>query len=291
MPGRGQATSPATGGRLAFVATRPVAISMFILALAVFGGVSFFKLPVDLLPEISYPTLTVRTAYPGAAPEDVEDRCSVRIQEALSTLPDLVRTSSISRAGFSDVLLEFDWGTNMTFAVQEVRDRLDGVFLPDDAERPLILRYDPNLDPILRFGVAPSARMLEAGGGELGTEAYVRLRWVAEKRIKRELEGLEGVAAVQVRGGLEEEILVSVDPHKLAELDLDPATVAGRLAQENLNASGGQIREGSTDYLVRTLNEFKTVEEIEDLSIVRRGGATIRIRAGRWRGPRSPLPS
>ncbi|MCP3916760.1 MAG: efflux RND transporter permease subunit [bacterium] len=265
------ATTAATG-RLAFVEHRPVAITMFILALAVFGVVSFFKLPVDLLPEISYPTLTVRTAYPGAAPEDVEDRVSVRIQEALSTLQNLVRTTSISRAGFSDVVLEFDWNTNMTFAVQEVRDRLDGVFLPNDAERPLILRYDPNLDPILRVGVSPAA------GGASDLETFIRLRWLAEKRIKRELEGVPGVAAVQVRGGLEEEIRVSVNPLRLASYNLDPKTIGQRLRQENLNASGGQIREGSTDYLVRTLNEFQTLEEIENLAIVRRGDATIRIR-------------
>ena len=84
---------------------------MFMVAIAVFGVVSLFKLPVDLLPEISYPTLTVRTTYPGAAPEDVEDRVSMRLQEALATLPGLVRTTSISRAGASDVVLEFDWGT------------------------------------------------------------------------------------------------------------------------------------------------------------------------------------
>jgi len=248
-----------------------VAITMFILALEVFGGVSLSKLPMDLLPEISYPTLTVRTAYPGAAPEDVEDRCSVRIQEALATLRGLVRTTSISRAGFSDVVLEFDWGTPMTFAVQEVRDRLDGVRLPNAAERPLILRYDPNLDPILRVGIRPSEE------GEQAAD-LVRLRWLAEKRVKRVLEGLEGVAAVQVRGGLEEEILVRVDPQKLAAHDLAPATLANRLAQENLNASGGQIREGSTDYLVRTLNVFQSVAEIEELAVVRRGDAVIRVR-------------
>ncbi|MFT4542098.1 MAG: HAE1 family hydrophobic/amphiphilic exporter-1 [Planctomycetota bacterium] len=264
--------------RLGFVATRPVAITMFFLALAVFGAVSLFKLPVDLLPEISYPTLTVRTGYPGAAPEDVEDRCSVRIQEALSTLPDLVRTSSISRAGFSDVVLEFNWGTNMTYSVQEVRDRLDGVFLPSDAERPLILRYDPNLDPILRIGVRPAQDRLDREDGELDMAAFIRLRWLAEKRIKRELEAVEGVAAVQVHGGLREEIRVSVDPFKLAELDLDPSMVSTRLSQENLNASSGQIREGSTDYLVRTLNEFQDVEEIANLALVRRGDAVVRIR-------------
>jgi len=267
----GPAADPGRGSTLAFVARRPVAISMFMVALAVFGVVSFSKLPVDLLPEISYPTITVRTAYPGAAPEDVEDRISIRLQEALSTLPDLVRTTSVSRAGYSDIVLEFDWGTNMTFSVQDVRDRLDGVFLPDGAERPLILRYDPNLDPILRIGVRPAGELL-------GEETLIQLRWLAEKKIKRELEGIEGVAAVQVRGGLEEEILVRVDPYKMAAHNLDPDMIANRLAQENLNASGGQIREGSTDYLVRTLNEFQDVEEIAELALVRRGAAAIRVR-------------
>jgi HAE1 family hydrophobic/amphiphilic exporter-1 len=126
---------------------------MFMVAMTVFGFVSFSKLRVDLLPEISYPTLTVRTTWPGSAPEDVEERISEKIQEALSTLDDLVRSTSISRAGVSDVVLDFDWGTEMSFAVQDVREKLDSVFLPDGAERPLILRYDPNLDPILRIGV------------------------------------------------------------------------------------------------------------------------------------------
>ncbi len=259
---------------LAFVATRPVGISMFFAALAVFGMVSLAKLPMDLLPEISYPTLTVRTAFPGSAPEDVEDRCSVRISETLATIGGLVRISSTSRAGFSDVLLEFDWGMEMTYAVQEVRDRLDGVRLPAAAERPLILRYDPNLDPVLRIGLSPPA-----GGGTLSAEdQFIHLRWVAEKKIKRELEGIEGVAAVQVRGGLHEEIRVSVDPGKLAAHNLELATIATRLAQENLNASGGRIREGSTEYLVRTLNEFEDVAEIENLAIVRRGATEIRIK-------------
>lgn len=257
---------------LDFVATRPVAISMLMVALAVFGFVSFSKLPVDLLPEISYPTLTVRTNFPGAAPEDVEDRVSVPLQESLATLPNLVDTASISRAGTSDVVLEFDWGTEMTFAVQEVRDRLDGVNLPDDVEKPLILRYDPNLDPILRFGLAPAK-----GKDASASETLIRLRWLADRRIKRELEGIPGVAAVQIRGGMEEEIRVRVDPFKMATFDLDPALIGQRLAQENLNASGGQIREGSTDYLVRTLNEFRSVQEIRELAIARVGTARVRI--------------
>ena len=262
---------------LAGVVRRPVAVSMFVLLLVVFGGVSFTKLKVDLLPEVSYPTLTVRTSWAGAAPEDVEQRISEKLQEALSTLDDLVRSTSISRAGTSDVLLEFDWGTPMTFAVEEVRERLGGVFLPEDSERPLILRYDPNLDPILRLGIrAPSGH--EAQTEDERDEELIRLRWLAENRIKRELETLEGVAVAQVRGGLEEEIRVHVDPQKLAALHVDPAELARRLAQENINASGGSLTEGSNEYLVRTVNQFRTVAEIEDMPVARRGQSAIRVR-------------
>jgi HAE1 family hydrophobic/amphiphilic exporter-1 len=262
---------------LGVVIRRPVAVTMFVISLAVFGSVSFSKLKLDLLPEISYPTLTVRTTWPGAAPEDVEERVSEKIQEALSTLDHMVRSTSISRAGTSDVVLEFDWGTHMTFAVEDVRERLGGVFLPEGSDKPLILRYDPNLDPILRIGIrAPAARAAESA--EERTAELIQLRWIAEKRLKRELEALEGVAVAQVRGGLEEEIRVHVDPERLAALQVDPTELARRLAQENINASGGALTEGATEYLVRTVNQFRDVTEIEEMPVVRRGEAVVRVR-------------
>ena len=263
-------------GALTFVVRRPVAISMFVLAMAVFGFVSLSKLSVDLLPEISYPTLTVRTTWPGAAPEDVEERISEKVQETLSTLDNLVRSTSISRAGVSDVVVDFDWDTPMTFAVQDVREKLDTVFLPTTADRPLILRYDPNLDPILRIGVS-----LPPGRAPIDEDdrisQLIHLRWFAENRIKRDLESMEGIAAVQVRGGLEEEIRVRVDPHRLAANQIDPGDLANRLAQENINAAGGRLIEGSSEYLVRTVNQFKSVEEIEQMPVARRGEAVIRV--------------
>jgi len=261
---------------LSLVTNRPVAISMLMAALVVFGFVSLSKLSVDLLPDISYPTLTVRTTWEGAAPEDVEERVSEKVQEALATLQNLVRSTSISRAGTSDCLLEFDWGTQMTFAVQDVREKLDGVSLPRAAERPLILRYDPNLDPILRIGIrVPEGR--EGLGAQERQSQLIQLRWLAENRTKRELESLDGLAAVQVRGGLEEEIRVRVDPHELAAKRIDPGELASRLAQENINASGGSLLEGSAEYLVRTVNQFRTLKEIEDLPVARRGNSTIRV--------------
>jgi HAE1 family hydrophobic/amphiphilic exporter-1 len=261
---------------LELVTRRPIAVTMFVLSMAVFGAVSLSKLNVDLLPEISYPTLTVRTSWPGAAPEDVEQRISEKVQEALSTLDDLVRSTSISRAGASDVVLEFDWGTSMTFAVEDVREKLGGVSLPRDADRPLILRYDPNLDPILRIGItSPEGR--EPIGEEERVAELLRLRWLAENRVKRELESMESVAAVQVRGGLIEEIRVRVDPQRLAALHVDPGDLAARLAAENINASGGSLREGSAEFLVRTVNQFRDVAEIENLPVLRRGDAVIRV--------------
>ncbi|HEX6885148.1 MAG TPA: efflux RND transporter permease subunit [Planctomycetota bacterium] len=278
-PGAAPPAPPRSGAEafLALVIRRPVAVTMFVISLAVFGAVSFSKLKLDLLPEISYPTLTVRTTWPGAAPEDIEERISEKIQEALSTLDDMVRSTSISRAGTSDVVLEFEWGTHMTFAVEDVRERLGGVFLPEGTDKPLILRYDPNLDPILRIGVrAPPGR--EALGEAERTAELIALRWIAEKRIKRELEALEGVAVAQVRGGLEEEIRVHVDPERLAALKIDPTELAARLAQENINASGGALTEGATEYLVRTVNQFRDVAEIEEMPVVRRGDAVVRVR-------------
>ncbi|MEO0652023.1 MAG: efflux RND transporter permease subunit, partial [Planctomycetota bacterium] len=258
-------------GLLPTVTRRPVAVTMLMLSLAVFGLVSFVELEQDLLPEISYPTLTVRTSWPGSAPEDVEQRVSTRIQESLNSLPGLVRSSSTSRAGTSDVLLEYTWGTPMTFAVQDVRERLDGVFLPEGAERPLILRYDPNLDPVLRVGLTNAS-------GASDEDALIQLRWTAENRIERELESIEGVAAIEVRGGLVEEIHVEADPYQLAARNIDPSELQTRLAQENINASGGALREGSTEYIVRTVNEFRDIEEIADLAVAERGDAVVRVR-------------
>ena len=143
MPSRARTTS--------FSTTRPVAIAMVFLAAVVFGYFSYGRLPVKLMPEMAYPTLTVRTEYDGAAPEEVENDISRPIEEALGVIGGLRRLSSISRADLSDVVLEFSWDTPMSEAIQDTLEKLDLVLLPDAAERPLILRFDPSLDPIVRM--------------------------------------------------------------------------------------------------------------------------------------------
>ncbi|MEO6245484.1 MAG: efflux RND transporter permease subunit [Opitutaceae bacterium] len=250
----------------AFTVKRPVSILMVVMAVAVFGWVSNQRLALTLMPNMSYPTLTVRTVYPGTAPEEMESVVSRPLEQQLGVIPKLVSISSVSKAGQSDVVLEFQWKTDMDLVAQAVREKLDRLRLPEGAQRPLLLHYDPSLDPILRVGLA-------------GPQSLFELRHLAEHDVKRRIEALNGVAAVQVKGGLEEEFLVALDESKLATLKLDITQIGQRLAAGNVNMPGGNLREGQTEYVIRTLNEFKTVEEIGNLIVSRSNNAIdIRLR-------------
>ncbi len=250
---------------------RPVTTFMLMVAMVVFGLIAFSRLPINLLPDISYPTLTVRTDYPGTSPQEVETLVSKPIEDAVGVIPGVVRVSSISRPGRSDVVVEFAWKTDMDFAALDIRERLDMIRLPDDAEAPMLLRFDPSLDPIMRIGLT-------------GEDSLVALRLMAEEEIKPALESLAteggeggGVAAVKVSGGLEEEIHIQVNEAKLAQLHLSVENVATRLAQENVNLTGGVLKDGEAEYIVRTLNEFQRVDEIPNILIVMRDGKPVRL--------------
>ncbi len=255
-----------------FITDRPVAVTMVFLAAIVFGYFSYGRLPVTLMPEMSYPTLTVRTEYPGAAPEEVENDVTRPLEEALGVIGGLRRISSVSRAGLSDVVLEFSWDTTMSAAIQDTLEKLDLVFLPDEAERPLILRFDPSLDPVMELSLAGADDRFE------GEEGLRRLRRIAELQVKRALEPIKGVAAVRVRGGLEEEIEIRINKDNLRRTDTSIATVVQRLRQENVNVAGGTLTEGRTEYMVRTLNEYTSLEQIADTIVEMRGDRAIRIR-------------
>jgi hydrophobic/amphiphilic exporter-1 (mainly G- bacteria), HAE1 family len=254
-----------------FTTSRPVGVLMVFLAAVVFGFFSFGRLPVTLMPELTYPTLTVRTEYPGAAPEEVENEVSRPIEEALGVIGGLNKISSISRPGLSDVVLEFLWGTDMAKATQETLEKLDLVFLPREAERPLILHFDPALDPIMELSFSGRDARFE------GEEGLRRLRRIADLQVKRLLEPIKGVAAVRVRGGLEEEYHVLIDKPSLVRAGLSIQTVIDRLRQENINVAGGTLREGRAEYMVRTLNEYESIEEIAGTIVTRHEGRNLRI--------------
>jgi HAE1 family hydrophobic/amphiphilic exporter-1 len=243
---------------------RPVSVLMVTLGLILFGLVAASRLSVDLLPDISHPSLTVRTDLPDAAPADVEQFVTRPVEEAVGVVPGLARMHSVSRPGQSEVTLEFASGARMDLASLAVREKLDLVTLPREARRPAILRFDPSLEPILRIRLA--------GGNNLQ-----RLRRIAERTIKADLEGAPGVAAVKVVGGEEEEIQVNVDAERLAATGLTLADVTRRLAAENVNLAGGSLTEGHAEYLVRVANQFATPEEMGGIVLEERAGGLVRL--------------
>ncbi|MFT7616961.1 MAG: HAE1 family hydrophobic/amphiphilic exporter-1 [Planctomycetota bacterium] len=254
-------------GLIPLIVDRPVAVTMVVLAVAVFGWVSFQKLSLTLLPKISYPSLTVRTEYPGSAPAEVEELVTKPLESNLAVISNLNGFRSISRAGVSDLILEFEWDTNMNFAAQDVREKVDQVrsFLPQDVKKPLLLKYDPTLDPIMRLGLF----------GDLELE---RIRFYGEEKLKKQLESIPGVAAIKVRGGFESEIRIDISEESLQRNNITIDVIQQRLSEENINLASGLLREGDTEYLVRTLNEFESIQEIADLVVDSRNGTFIRLK-------------
>ncbi|HXW09273.1 MAG TPA: efflux RND transporter permease subunit [Steroidobacteraceae bacterium] len=257
-----------------FAIERRVTIVMFTVAIALFGFVSLSRLKLNLLPDLSYPTITIRTELPGAAPLEVETLITRPVEEAVSIIRNVREVRSVSRAGQSDVTLEFLWGTDMDLSGIDVREKLDLLQLPLEARRPLLLRFDPSSEPVLRLALLDE----KAQGTDGSVDRLKALRRLAEDRLKPDLEAVEGSAAVKVSGGYEDEVQVFVDQQKLAQLGLSIDVVTRRIRAENVNLSGGRLEQGTQRFLVRTLNEFETVEQMANAIIATRGGQPIYLR-------------
>ncbi|MCC8361521.1 efflux RND transporter permease subunit [Lysobacter sp. A6] len=252
-------TDSASFSVVEFSTRRRVTVMMATLTFFLFGLIALSNLKVNLLPDLSYPTLTVRTEYTGAAPAEIETLITEPVEEAVGVVKGLRKLKSVSRTGQSDVVLEFAWGTDMDKASLEVRDKMEALALPLEAKPPVLLRFNPSTAPIMRLVLANKARDSQA--------ALTALRRYADDDLKKKLEPVEGVAAVKVGGGLEDEVQVDIDQQKLAQLNLPIDTVIQRLQQENINISGGRLEEGSQRFLVRTVNQFATVDEIRDMLV------------------------
>ncbi len=251
-----------------FSTRRRVTVAMMTITLVLFGVIALGDLKVNLLPDLSYPTLTVRTEYTGAAPSEIETLISEPVEEAVGVVKGLRKLKSVSRTGQSDVVLEFAWGTDMDQASLEVRDKMEVVQLPLQAKKPVLLRFNPSTEPILRLALSPKV----AGDEADAIRRLTDLRRYADDDLKKKLEPVEGVAAVKVGGGLEDEIQVDIDQQKLAQINLPIATVVSRLQQENINISGGRLEEGSQRYLVRTVNQFASVAEMREMLVTTQSG-------------------
>lgn len=255
---------------------RPVTVWMFTLAVILFGMVSLSRLSINLLPELSYPTLTIRTDYVGAAPGEIEQLVSKPIEEAIGVVKGVRTVTSASKAGQSDVVLEFEWGTAMDLASLEVREKLDVLQLPLDVKRPLLLRFNPSLDPVMRFGLG-NKQDENSVSASIDVQRMKQIRAYAEDQIKRKLESVEGVASVRIGGGLEHEIQVLVNQQLASQLNLSMAEIIKRLKDENVNASGGRVEDGSQEYLVRTLNQFQSLDDMRNLFIATRDSTHVRL--------------
>lgn len=251
------------------VTTRPVAVLCVVLAFVVFGSVALSKLQTTLMPDLEYPQLTIRTNYPAAAPSEVEEKVSQRIEERLGNVGGLTSRSSISRAESSDVVLQFGWGTDMLQATADVRDRLDRINFDDEAvERPQILRYDPAQDPTMRlmlYATDPRVDLLD-------------LRAFADDILKPELSKIEGVAAVRVSGGEERQIRVSMREAALNRHGLTAQQVVDRIRAARVDSSAGVINLAGLDVILRVVSTYESLNVLQDLEITTQGQGRVTLK-------------
>ncbi|MEA4863254.1 MAG: efflux RND transporter permease subunit [Victivallaceae bacterium] len=249
-----------------FSVRRPVFISMAACIVLILGGVALKNLPVDLMPEITFPALSISTSYEDASPEEMEQLVSRPIEEAVSAVTGVDTVSSTSSEGISSVGIEFTWGTDLDEAASDVRDRLDRVVagLPDDADRPVLRKFDSASFPIMRLGVGTNLELLEA-------------RKLIEDQVLYRLERIDGVASAQLGGGLEREIQILFDRDKIKNLDLTLDEVLSKIKNSNVTTPAGNIKENRIEVRVRTPGVYTSIDEIARTVIAERDGVQIRI--------------
>ncbi|MEX1017868.1 MAG: efflux RND transporter permease subunit [Phycisphaeraceae bacterium] len=245
---------------------RPVFTVMVVLIVLILGGVSLTRLPIDLMPELTYPTLTVATNYENAAPEEMEELVTRPIEEAVAAVPGVEELTSVSAEGSSQVRVTFTWGTNLDESSNDIRDRLDRIAnrLPDDADRPQLRKFDAAQFPILILGASSRLDPME-------------LRELIDHQLKQRIERIPGVAALDIWGGLEREIQVNLDPGKIRALELPLDVVVQGIREANINVPAGTIERGRFDVTLRTPGEFTDLDELRATTVLEREGQPIRL--------------
>ena len=250
-----------------FAIHRPVTMFMISAVITLLGAISLTKLPVDLMPEFEQPTLTVRTSYTGVGPLEMEELITRPMEQGVSAVPGLTRVSSSSSEGNSQVQLNFEWGSDLAEAANEVRTRVDRMRnrLPEDADPPIIFKFDSNSQPIMQLGIQ-------------GDYDPVTLREIAENEISPRFERVDGIAAVTVNGGLRRQIHVELSKEKITALNLSVNSIVAALRQENQNTPLGEIYQGDSTFLVRSQGQFQSLEDIKNLVVMTRQGVPVYVR-------------
>ena len=258
---------------------RPVGVAAFYLLVLALAAAAVARLPVELLPSLRYPSLVIWTSYPDVAPEQVERAVTEPVEQAVAGTPGLTAINSRSQLGGSLVHLDFGWNTDVDLAALDVREKLERLaeMLPDQAERPLVLRVDPSDRPILVLAVSPP-RSPGGGGGGGPPGELLHLKEVARDVVARRLEQLEGVARVRVTGGHEAEIEVRVSPARLAAYGVGLEEVARALQEANVELSGGVVRRGPFRYAVEVSGELRDAREVAETLVTGPGRPPVRLR-------------
>ena len=246
---------------------RPIGVTMILSIFLLFGFIAFRKLPIDLMPDITYPMLIISTSYSNAGPEEIETLITRPIEQAVAAISGVEEIDAASSEGRSNVRLSFTWGTDIDEAANEVRDKIDRVIgrLPDDVDRPMIRKFDSDASPVIVLGVY----------GDLDTRELLEL---VEQRIQYRFERIPGVAAVEAAGGDVREIHVALDIDKMRAMKIAPDSVISRIRSENMDAPAGNVELGIYEFRLRTLGEFDNLEEIANLAVAEKGSNIIRLK-------------
>src|SRR5688572_27346873 len=250
-----------------FAIDRPVTMFMVSATICLLGAISLTRLPVDLMPDVSYPSLTVRVGYAGVGPLEIEELIIRPLEQSLAAVPGLEQINATASEGNGNIRLNFAWGTDLNEAADEVRTRVDRVRgrLPEDADPPTIFKFDSNSQPIVGVGVE-------------GDFDRVTLRELAEIDLVPRLERVEGVASVTVDGGLRRQIRIELSKEKITALDLPVDRIIQTIRTENQNVPLGEVTEGDTTYLLRSQSQFDSLDQIKDLIVFTRGGVPVYLR-------------
>jgi HAE1 family hydrophobic/amphiphilic exporter-1 len=245
---------------------RPLFVGVIVLVLTLFGLICLTRLPIDLMPNVDIPYVTIVTAYPGVGPTEIESLVSKPIEDAVSPIGGIKKVYSFSRESASVVVIEFDLGTDINGAVADVRDKVSAIRgdLPQDIVDPSIARVDINAHPIMNVTL-------------FGKGSLAETRKLADDTVKERLQRIDGVASVDVVGGLEREIDIRVDQGRLEAYGLGLAQVVAALKGDNLNVPGGRIDQRSREYTVRTVGEFSSVEQIAAINLAVIDGMPLTI--------------
>ncbi|MFQ5834775.1 MAG: efflux RND transporter permease subunit [bacterium] len=246
---------------------RPISTFMVFAAILVLGGFSLTRIAIDLYPDISLPVIAVITDYRGAGPAEVEKTVTEPLEKWVATVNNIEHLDSTSRDGSSTIFVRFDWGVDMDQAANDVRERISfaETMLPDDASKPLVIKFDPSLMPIMVLSLS-------------GNIDLAKLRHLADETIKYKLEQVEDVASVNVSGGKEREIQVLVDRNRLISVDLSLDHLLRIIRAENLNLPAGFLESGPDEFLVRTIGEFETVDQIGNVVIAYRNRTPVYLK-------------